>query len=191
MSASGRPSDWGRIAVVADLVITGLFTAFLLAATDSHGDAVPRPVALAAFYASTAVVGWLGVIRGRRSLLVAAALPLFPGAVLSFSGVTLIFLIPAFLFVAAAVAIPASARSWPSQALGLGLALTIPSLIIAAGWAVLFGLSEERCFTTSDGSGCGSGLISVTGVSVELSLIGLAIAIAALAAKGRPPAPDE
>jgi hypothetical protein len=47
---------------------------------------------------------------------------------------------------------------------------------------MLFGLSEERCFTTPEGSGCGSGLISVTGVAVEIGLIGVASAIAAFAA---------
>ena len=63
---------------------------------------VPRGVALAALFTLPAIIGAMGALSGRRSLLAAAAVLSTIGSVLSFSGVTLLFLAPALIFGAAA-----------------------------------------------------------------------------------------
>jgi hypothetical protein len=77
-------------------------------------EVVPRGLAIGVLYAVPAVIGALGAIAGRRALLVTAALASTVGSVVAFSGVTLIFLVPALLFAAAAGAV-GSVPSTPRQ----------------------------------------------------------------------------
>src|SRR5438067_2056973 len=79
----------GRLAAVADLTLTAFLTALLLRITDSGLDAIPRPLALLPLYAAPGIVGALGVLGRRRSLLLAAGVVLVPGSIVSFTGVTL------------------------------------------------------------------------------------------------------
>jgi hypothetical protein len=65
-------------------------------------EVVPRGLAIGLLYAVPAVVAALGAIGGRRSVLAAAAFASAAGSVVAFSGVTIIFLVPALLFAAAA-----------------------------------------------------------------------------------------
>ena len=65
-------------------------------------EVVPRGLAIGLLYAVPAAVAALGAIGGRRSLLAAAAFASAAGSVVAFSGVTIIFLVPALLFAVAA-----------------------------------------------------------------------------------------
>ncbi|HEX7948947.1 MAG TPA: hypothetical protein VF494_01255 [Candidatus Limnocylindrales bacterium] len=170
------------MAVVADLVLALALTALLLRVTQESLDAIPRPFALLALYATPGIVGALGVRGGRRSLLLAAGIVLVPGSLLSFTGVTLIFALPLALFWAAAVTMgPPDPR--PSRAGELAELIVAAGLMLGAGLA-LFATSWSGC--TDTGSICGSGFLSWQGVGLELGLLLAAIAVAARrASRGR------
>jgi hypothetical protein len=65
-------------------------------------EPIPRGLALGLLYALPAVIGAIGATSGRRPLLAAASIMSVVGSVLAFSGVTLMFLVPAIVFAAAA-----------------------------------------------------------------------------------------
>jgi hypothetical protein len=121
-------------------------------------EPVNRGLALGLIYALPAVVGGLGAWAGRRSLLAAAAVACAIGSVLSFSGVTLLFLIPALLFAIAAVApgrsgtapqegeaAPRAGRDWAGVVKGLALAIVLVALMVGSGLSLL-SLTEARCW---------------------------------------------
>jgi len=165
----------GRLAVIADLVLAGVLTALLLRITNASLDAIPRPLALLPLYATPGIVGSLGVLGRRRSLLYASGVVLAPGAVLSFTGVTLIFVLPMALFWAAAVTMgPPIER--PSRVAELAELTTAAGLMLGAAVA-LFATSWSGCSET--GSVCGSGSLSREGVGLEVALLAAAIAFAA------------
>jgi hypothetical protein len=85
---------------------TGL--AGVAAANQSPGPpaVIPWPVLFGAILGMPAVIGGLGAVAGRRSLLVAAGVLCLAQSVLSFSGVTLVLLLPALVFLRAAVTVP-------------------------------------------------------------------------------------
>jgi hypothetical protein len=167
------------MAVASDLLLAAILAVFLSVATQSTGDAIPRPVVIAFLFATPGVVGLLGLLGRRRSLLLAAALPLIPGSVLSFALVTLVFVIPAVLFLIAAVAMPSRGRPFGGRLVELGRAVVTGGLVIAAGWAVLLGLTVEGCYAIPGGEGCGSGLTSWSGVAAAAALLLAAVGIAA------------
>jgi hypothetical protein len=167
------------VGAIVDLVFAAGLAAFLLAATNSAGDAIPRPLVIGALYGTPGVVGLLGVGGQSRSLLVGAAIPLFPGALLSWAGVTLVFVLPGVLMIAGAAAIPSKARQLRASLLPVVQGALISSLIVIATWASLFGLVRSGCFETAGGTSCGSGFISVEGVAVGAGCLAAAIAMAA------------
>ncbi len=98
---------------------------------------IPRGVALAMLFLMPAIIGGIGAVSGRRSLLAAAAVLSTVGSILSFSGVTLLFLAPALIFGAAAGAgaVGNGTRQRPGwQALGL---LTLATVGVIAASLVL------------------------------------------------------
>jgi hypothetical protein len=163
----------GRLAVTADVMLAAILTVFLAGATDSDGDVVPRPVLLLLLYATPGIVGAIGVVERRRSLLFAAGAALLPGSLLSFAGVTLVFVIPAVLSWAAA-----AAMSRPDRGSRLAELLeVVVELALMLGAAIaLFSTTTEGC--TADGSVCGSGFLSWTGVAWAVALDAIAIAFA-------------
>ncbi|HEY6013923.1 MAG TPA: hypothetical protein VIU37_07945 [Candidatus Limnocylindrales bacterium] len=170
------------MAVAADLVLAVALTALLLRITSASLDAIPRPLALLALYATPGIVGAVGVRGHRRSLLFAAGIVLVPGSLLSFTGVTLIFALPLALFWAAAVTMgPPDPR--PPRAGELAELIVAAGLMLGAGLA-LFATSWSGC--TDTGSICGSGFLSWEGVVLELGLLLAAIAAAARRASQRP-----
>jgi hypothetical protein len=182
MTGTRRSFDLGFVGSVICLVFAAGLAAFLFAVTNSAGDAIPRPLVLAGLYATPGVVGLLGALARRRSLLVGAAIPLFPGALLSWAGVTLAFVLPGVLLIAGAAAIPYRTRSLGARLLDVGQGALISLLILIAAWASLFGLARSGCFPTAGGTTCGTGFISVEGVGVGLTSLVVAIAIAAWSA---------
>jgi hypothetical protein len=155
---------------------------FLVAVTNGPGDAVPRPLVIAVLYATPGMIAAFGAIGGRRSLVVAAALLAIPGSVLSFAGVTLIFVFPGVFFVAAAVAMPRGKRSARSMLSGAGLGIVEFGLVLAAGWGVLIGFTRPACYQIPGGSGCSSAAISPEGVATAGLLLTMALGLAAIAA---------
>lgn len=170
----------GRLAVAANLALAAFMTALLLLITHSSLDAVPRPLALLPLYATPGIVGALGVIGRRRSLLFAAGVVLAPGAVLSFAGLTLMFALPMALFWAAAVTMQRPAGH-PSRAVEL-VELTVTAGLMLAGGLALFAWSGSGC--NASGSICGSALLTLQGVALELALLTAAVGIAAWRALG-------
>jgi hypothetical protein len=104
---------------------------------------IPRGVVLASLLGAPAVVGALGAISGRRVLLVAAGILCLCLSVLAFSGVTLILLVPALLFLRASVLDTADrpARQAPNPLRLLALvALAVPVALLAVSRLGIFGL---------------------------------------------------
>jgi hypothetical protein len=162
-----------------DIVLAATLGVFLASATSGPGDAVPRPLVIAILFSVPGVIAALGAVGHRRGLLIASAAILIPGSVLSFALVTLIFIFPAAMFVAAAARMPHAHQTLVSRLAGFGLALGVLALVLAAAWALLLGLTDEACFSVPGGSGCGSGLISFRGAVIAAVLAALAIVLAA------------
>lgn len=171
----------------------------------------PRGIVVLVLYALPGLVGLLGVATRRPALLLAACVASAAGAFVAFSGVTLIFLVPALLFLVAAARLagaPSGAAhdDWIAGiAQGL-LAAAVVALFVGAGAAVLletdsecwsavrtpFGLRLERSpFATGEialpldavSMGCSTGLISARGVALGTLLAGAGLALAAVAAR--------
>ena len=169
-----------RVGIAVDLVLTAVLTAWLLIATSSATDAVPRPLVLAALMTTPAAVAALGLARRRRSLLVAAAVPLLLASLLSWAFVTLPFAIVAVLYVAGAASLPAVVEPARVRALHVAQAVGVAVLVLAAGWAVLFGLTRDTCTGNAGSVSCSSAAISIDGVVVAAGLLLAAVALAAL-----------
>ena len=107
---------------------------------------------LLAVYAVPGIVGLLGVAGRRPALLLAAAAASTVGSVLAFSGVTLIFLVPAVLFFYGAIRLASVAPTAGSRAasgilVGSVLAAVLTVLMIGAGASALL-VTDEACWTT-------------------------------------------
>ena len=175
------------IGVALNVVLTAILTAFLAGATNSDGDALPRPLVLAALFATPAVIASIGIAHRRRSLLLAAAAPLIPASFLSFALVTLPFALVALLYVVGTATIDAIIEPTSVRALHGIQAAAVTLLVLAAGWAVLLGLTVSGCFPIPGGERCGEGFISATGATTAGILLIGAIALAMLGR--RPVAP--
>lgn len=179
-----RPAIVGWIGALADLAVAVVLGVALVAITDGRGDAIPRPLVVAALFGTPGIIGLIGARAGRRSLLVAAGLPLIPGAVLSVA--TLIFVVPAGLMLAGAITVPRSSpRSFATPG-SVAMAVAISACVIVAGWAVLIGMTRASCGTDPDGTEfCGTGQITPEGVIVAATLLLAALALAAAWARKR------
>ncbi len=131
---SGAPSRLGLLAAgLAAACAAGL--GLLAASNQSQGlpAEVPWPLVLTSLLATPAVIGGLGAVSGRRSLLIAAGILCLVESILSFSGVTLVFLVPALIFFRAAAAAP-PARGEPLRLLHwlalVALAVPVALLVI-------------------------------------------------------------
>ena len=113
------------------------------AGSDGVPAEIPRGVVLAALLGAPAAIGGLGAVSGRRVLLVAAGILCLCLSVLAFSGVTLILLIPALLFLRASVSDAAEprARQAPNPLRLVALfALAVPVALLAVSRLGIFGL---------------------------------------------------
>jgi hypothetical protein len=180
MAEQGRPVDWGRIGALSDIGAAVVLAALLLAATSASADVVPRPLFLGVLYAVPGLVGLIGVRTSQAWLLVAGALPLIPGVFLSFTGITLIFLLPAaFMLIGAARMQPPPGERRIGLLTGIA-ALVIAGLIIVAGWVALFGMTVSACRPLPGGETCGDRMMSGAGLLVALACLGAALAIAVI-----------
>jgi hypothetical protein len=174
----------GLTGAAIDLVFALGLAVLLLLATEPVGDAVPRPLVLLALFATPGVIALIGSLANRRSLLVGAALPLIPGAILSWSGVTLVFRVPAFVMLLGAIT---GAGSRDVRLFEVVLPVAISVLVLAAAIASLFVLTADECRSLPRGAGeaCSSSAITVEGVAAGGALLLAALAVAALAAAQR------
>ena len=174
------PASPARVGVALDLILTATLTIFLLVATGPDRlDPVPRPLVLAALLATPAVIGAMAIARRRRSLLIAAAMPLVPASLLSWAFVTLPFAIVAVLFVAGAASLPRPAETAGARLIHASQGFAVASLVLLAGWAVLFGLTTETCVSDAVSTLCGNGVITVEGLGVAVALLVGAVVLAA------------
>jgi hypothetical protein len=107
--------------VVAFAVAIGV-----LAAGQSDGneppDLISRGLASAVLLGAPGLVGLIGAVTGRRTVLIAAGVACLFQSAISFSGVTLIFLVPAILFLRSATEGGGSSRGQPIRPLRVVLA---------------------------------------------------------------------
>lgn len=199
----------GRYAAVTQLVFAGVLGG--VASLHAEPGVVPRGPVLLVIFALPAVVGWLGLDRGRPALVAAAALTSGIGALIAFSGVTLIFLLPASMFFASALAltVPGDGERRGSIITGVGqlaLAAVISTLIVGAGASALL-ITDSSCWIvhqTAFGStieampwstgemtlpldamsgGCSTGQLSPRGIGLGALLAVVALGLAAFAAR--------
>jgi hypothetical protein len=144
--------DFGRLGSLTQLVFASLLGGVSALAGDGSPEFLPRGVVLFVAYALPGVVGLLGVAGRRPALLLAASAASTVGSVLAFSGVTLIFLVPAILFLYGAVRLASVAPEEGSGSAsgilaGSVLAAVLTMLMIGAGASALL-VTDEQCWTT-------------------------------------------
>ncbi len=203
----------GRLAGAVQILFAVLLGGVSALAGDSSPDFIPRGVILAGAYSLPGIVGMLGVAQRRPALLLAASGASAVGSVLAFSGVTLIFLLPAVLFAYAAVRLASVASSTAGirasgVIAGTVIAAALIALVMGAGASALL-VTDERCWTTYATQGgtrieaapfttgevtvpagalsynCSTGVLSARGVGLAGMLGGTALALV-VATRPRP-----
>jgi hypothetical protein len=196
----------GLIGVVAQLISASALGAFSLSQGHSSPEPIPRGLAIGLLYAAPAAVGWLGTVGGRRSLLLAAAAADIVGAPLSWSFVTMLFLVPAILYVGQIGRLPRRDEPLTSLAAHAIAGLAVAALLVGAGVA-LVAITEPLCWIATSGpagtiyrivptidnvpinvgesAGCTSAALTLQGIGLAVILAIGAIALAFQAAGGR------
>lgn len=208
---AGAPANPRRLAILAVLVIVayGLFVAalplFLYDETQPPWVAF-RPVALFVLFAIPAAIGLVGAATRRRSLFVAAGVICLLQSYLSFSLVTLGFMVPALIL----LTLGGSDR-WPNAARETRRSV-IASIVVVGltlgAWAATLAFTEDVCWSAtraSNGSltyqqipvtavmtvpaggfasGCDGGTLTIEGMGVGGVLAVGAIAIAMASSLG-------
>lgn len=155
-----RSTFLGRLGALTQITFAVAICFFSL--FNRQPDFVPRWTVLLVVYSMPGVIAFVGLRARRPWLLVAAALASAIGSILAFSGVTLIFVVPAVLMLAGAVRLAASGgRDHADRGRGrLLAAITQPlaaaaivALLVGAGGSALL-LTEAACWITHD-SGAG------------------------------------
>lgn len=199
----------GRLASLVQFLFAGIIAVVSAVATGSSPDLVPRWLVLFVVYSLPGAIGFLGVQGRRPWLLIAAGMTAGVGSVLAMSGVTLIFLLPAVLFMYGAarlsgVPAPADDSRWSGSLVQAGLALAILVLLVGAGASALL-ITDAACWTeyqtlsgvriglmpfSSGGMqvpedatavSCSSGVISARGLGLAGLLGGAALVLGAIA----------
>ena len=207
--------DPRRLGLAATAIIAGY--ALVVAAISANAAAgelqaqetVPAPIRLAVLLLLPAFVAAIGALRRSRPILIAAGVLCLAQSWVSFSGVTIPFVVPAFLLLAL------GARSDGTKASGRAKVGGVLVVILGfAMWVAPFSMTETTCWvveTGADGTlnsrqvpetetqtlgptdvaaGCGGGAVTTQGVALAaLFWIG-AVAVAAFASSASP-APDE
>lgn len=207
-----RATFLGRLAGVTQIIFGVLLG--VVASFRFEPGFVPRGAVLLVLFALPGIVGLLGVAARRPALLVAAGLTSFVGAFIAFSGVTLIFLVPAAMFLVAAVLLaltgrPAGFTAWLIALGRLALSVLIVVLLVAAGASAIL-VTDSGCWSeyrSADGvrielgpfiadgremggnamsMGCSTGYMSARGVGLGALLGTAALALALVVARRRP-----
>ena len=163
----------GRLAGATQVLFAGLLA--IVASFAAEPGFLPRGVVIFLVFAIPALVGWLGAVRRRPTLLFGAGLTSFVGAFIAFSGVTLIFLIPALLFVFGAVQLQGSGGTPGRESIARGIAragaaLAIVLLLAGAGGSALL-ITDEGCWADYRDSG-GRASLTIHRVLLEPVIVG-------------------
>jgi hypothetical protein len=115
-----------RLAGIAGAVVVAFAVAIWVLAGRDNGseppDLISRALASAVLLGAPGLIGLIGAATGRRTVLIAAGVTCLFQSVISFSGVTLIYLIPAILFLRSATDRGGSPPSAPIRPLRVALA---------------------------------------------------------------------
>jgi hypothetical protein len=166
-------------AALAALCAAGL--GLLTASNQSPGlpADVPWPVVFGAILMMPALIGGLGAVSGRRTLLVAAGILCLAESVLAFSGVTLVLLVPGLVFLRAAAAAAAPAVHEPVRPLRwLALAaLAAPVAVLAVVNLGVFGVVGlvVLCGVVAMVARRGRPTVGVRDAVVGIAVVGLVI----------------
>ena len=205
---SVRPIVVGWIAVGSGLAAAFAIGLIREAATDEIGPGLSPGsiIAFAALIGGPAIVGAIGTATRRRDVLVGAGLAYLPLSLLSFSGVTLILLIPAVLFLYAGLRGPAPDLTVARRRHRPAIALVVAGLL-TCGLIGLIATMTTACWEqTADGvvrqvdvpagfgdgssievaigaddviaSGCSGGMVSTAGVTITIACVAAAAGLA-------------
>jgi len=212
-SADDRAAFPGRLAGAVQILFAALLGGVSALAGGDSPEFLPRGAVLLAVYSLPGIVGLLGVAQRRPALLLAAGAASTVGSVLAFSGVTLIFLVPAILFFFGAIRLATVAPTAGSGSVsgilaGSVLAAALTVLMIGAGASALL-VTDEQCWATYQTPGgvryepapyttgemqvptdalsfsCSTGVISARGVGLA-GVLGVGALALAMATRRRP-----
>jgi hypothetical protein len=153
-----RPArDPRRLGLGAAAIIAGyaLFIAALSAGlvgdlgSDGLGppETVPRPILLGALLLLPAAVAFIGAVRRSPPILIAAGVLCLAQSFVSFSGVSIPFIVPAFLLFALGVS--AGSAEVPRRALVGGVLVVVLGF---ATWVAPFATTETSCWVARAGA---------------------------------------
>jgi len=189
MSASARRLTWfaGAVVVLASVAI------WIFARNQDTGlqppDPVPTPLATAVLLALPGLISSIGALTGRRSVVVAAAILCLFQSVIAFSGVTLVYLVPAIAFLRASTlsSLPSERRPIRPLRLLVAFILGIPIalvLVLNLGVLALLALALVAGVAASGGQRQTamnvSGIEAARGLAIVLTVIGAWAAVLAL-----------
>ena len=104
---------------------------------------MPAPIRLAVLLLLPAVIAAIGAMRRSRPILIAAGVLCLAQSFVAFSGVTIPFIIPAFLLLALGVRSDGTAASRRATVGGVAVVLLGFSM-----WVAPFSLTETTCWIT-------------------------------------------
>lgn len=175
-----RSTFLGRLGALTQItfaIVIGAFSLF-----NRQPDFVPRWAVVLIVYSMPGVIAFVGIRARRPWLLVAAGLASAIGSILAFSGVTLIFVVPAVLLLAGAIRLAGADARGPSGTTRdrFVAALTQPVaaagvvvLLVAGGGSALL-LTDAGCWTTHD-TGAGQRIEVLPYSTGEMTLSGDAV----------------
>jgi hypothetical protein len=205
-----------RLGVAAAAIIAGY--ALAVAANSASTTAtvelrppevVPSPIRLALLFLLPAVVAAIGAMRRSRPILVAAGVLCLAQSFVAFSGITIPFVVPAFLLLALGTRNDGTGSSRRAKVGGV-----VVVVLGFAMWVASFTLTETVCWVaetgadgavvvrqvpmtetqtlgpTEVGAGCDGGAVAAEGVALGAVLWIGAVAVAAFASSA-PSAPNE
>jgi len=152
-------------------------------------DPVPTPLAAAVLLALPGLIGLIGALTGRRSVVVAAGILCLFESVIAFSGVTLVYLVPAIAFLRASTVSSQPSVRRPIRPLRLlvALVLGIPIalvLVLNLGVLAVLALALVAGLAASRGQPQAamnvSGIEAARGLAIVLTGIGAWAAVLAL-----------
>lgn len=170
--------DPRRLATIGGLLAIGYAAVVaLLVGREAAPDPPGVPPAWAMSFALLAMPGLVGLIAGRRgngALVAVAGGTCLLQAFVSFAGVTIPFVVPA------AVLLSAARASGGVRARDIAAGAAVVGCWLGA-WIARLTQVEERCWSSSGGTACSSGVPTMAGIATTVALLALALAIASLA----------
>ncbi len=146
-AATVHPLDLGWLAGGLTLAIAFGLTAIRARSVSDPGPGMTLAAIIGFFvlWAGPGVVGLIGTARRRRDVLLGAGIACLPMAMLAFSGVTFVLLVPGILFMYAGLRDPDRGRPLSGTSRGRGLVTAAIAILLMAGIASLF-VRQTACW---------------------------------------------